>query len=62
MAIFLHVFMNTRELFDFSSFIFKMFTISIPQSIGEGLKKRVPVNVVGKKFKVIKNVHNVDGS
>lgn len=39
-----------------------MFTISIPQSIGEGLKKRVPVNVVGKKFKVIKNVHNVDGS
>lgn len=39
-----------------------MFTVSIPQSIGEGLKKRVPINVVGKKCKVIKNIHSVDGS
>lgn len=48
--------MHTRELSDFTFFIFKMFTVSVLQSIDEDKKKkRMLVNILGKKFKVTKN-------
>ena len=58
---FLHdILKSTRELFDLSFFIFQIFTISVPQSLHEGVKK--PINILGKKFKVIKKIHNMHGS
>lgn len=49
--------MHTRELSDFTFFIFKTFTVSVLQRIDEDKKKkkRMLVNILGKKFKVTKN-------
>lgn len=45
--------MHTIELSDLT-FFFKMFTVSLLQSIDED-KKKMPVNILGKKFKVTKS-------